>query len=90
MASALLAKLKVKHTPQIQESVEVQVQPASKQEKVVIKTKIIDGTQTSNKDRQEFIENIQDKLLVHRKRPTLPAPSVDMNQNLNPKNLKNV
>ena len=51
MASTLLDKLKVKKPPQLRESIEIQLKPASKQEEVEIKTKIIDKTKEGEFDR---------------------------------------
>ena len=67
MASTLLDKLKVKKPPQLRESIEIQLKPASKQEEVEIKTKIIDKTKEGEFDRREWIEEIQENMKVHKK-----------------------
>ena len=67
MAYTLLDKLKVKKPPQLRESIEIQLKPASKQEEVEIKTKIIDKTKEGDFDRSEWIEAIQENMKVHKK-----------------------
>tara|TARA_Y100000768_G_C23990023_1_gene691787 strand:+ start:1406 stop:4738 length:3333 start_codon:yes stop_codon:yes gene_type:complete len=67
MATALLDKLKVKKSPQVKNIIEVQFKPATKQETIEIKTKIIDKRNEDTIDRITWIENIEQKLKVHKK-----------------------
>ena len=77
MSAALLAKLKVKNTPKIRESVVVAI-PAKRND-VIIKTEIIDKTRTSVIDRDEFMKQIRIKEVATKdtKEPIGPVQPVE-------------
>jgi hypothetical protein len=87
MATALLDKLKVKNPPKLREQFEVLLQPAAKQEKVEIKTKIIDKTKDVSIDRSSWIENIEQQMKVHKKNVISKQPPTQVVKK-KPKKLK--
>ena len=65
MSEILLAKLKVKPIPKVQESFEIKIKkPALDKEELVIKTKIVDKTGLQKIKREDFLLGIQDDLNV--------------------------
>ena len=71
MADSLLAKLKVKPTPKIKESIEIKLKkPALDKEEVQIKTKIVDKTKKGLINREDFIAKIEEDIVVKSKFPS--------------------
>ena len=58
MSAALLAKLKVKKPPQVQEDVAVVMPEPAEREEVVIKARIVDKTKVGAFDREAFLNEI--------------------------------
>ena len=71
MAEVLLAKLKIKPIPKIQESIEVKIKkPAVDKEDVVIKTKITDKTKEALINREDFMAQIETTMTTKTKVPS--------------------
>ena len=65
MSEILLAKLKVKPIPKVQESFEIKIKkPATDKEGILIKTKIVDKTKLQKVKREDFLLGIQGELNV--------------------------
>ena len=64
MAESLLAKLKIKPIPKVQETFEITIKKPADKEEITIKTKIIDKTKHGLIKREEFIETIRGDFAV--------------------------
>ena len=72
MADSLLAKLKIKPIPKIKESIEIKFKkPAADKEEVQIKIKIINKTKQGLINREDFITQIEDAIVVKTKIPSI-------------------